>query len=69
MRITQLREPDELVWLQDVHGIPTDSKCAIAYLYGNEDAPEKVEVYAEDDYRCKPVVYRLNADGIMRREE
>lgn len=61
-KATTLQTPEDLAWLHDVHGIPTDG-VAVAILYGNEDWPLKVETYAQDDYRCVPKVYRPNADG------
>lgn len=54
--MTPLETPDDLKWLSDVHGIPTEG-AAIAIIHGNEDSPTKVEVYAENHIDCVPVVY------------
>ena len=45
MRQTYLDTPEDMQWLRDVHcqDMPADMSCAI--LYGNEDAPEKVEAW------------------------
>jgi len=53
---TFLDQPSELEWLQEAHGVNTVGyECAI--LYGNEDAPDKVEVYARNHVHCKPNTY------------
>lgn len=42
--ISFLETADDMKWLKEVHGI--DAKFAM--LYGNEDAPTKVEVFTEN---------------------
>jgi len=58
---------DNMTWLAEVH-LPIAAagfECAI--LYGNEDSPEKVELFARNHYKCKPVVaeYDEKADGLV----
>ena len=38
-------DPDDMIWLAEVHGVPPDMKCAI--LFGNEDAPARIEAWRE----------------------
>lgn len=46
MKQVFLGEQDgDMEWLHDVHGVPSDMKCAI--LTGNEDSPEKIEAWRE----------------------
>lgn len=60
--MTALERQDDLKWLSDVHGIPTEG-AAIAIIHGNEDSPNKVEVYAENDVNCVPDVYVLSGES------
>ena len=58
---------DNMTWLTEVH-LPIAAagfECAI--LYGNEDSPERVELYARNHYQCQPVVaeYGEEADGLV----
>lgn len=62
-----LETPDDFTWLRDVHGIDVGD-AELVILYGNEDAPERVEVYAENSIDCAPTVWRPDADGTLRRE-
>lgn len=59
-----LETDEDMDWLRDVHGIDTTDVVG-AYLYGNEDAPERIEAYYENDYRATPMVYLPNEQGIM----
>ena len=45
MRQTWLDQPDDMQWLQDVHGAPADMHCAV--VRGNEDSPERIEAWRE----------------------
>jgi hypothetical protein len=54
-------------WLRNVHGIDTVDAVA-AILFGNEDAPERVEVYLVDDYRSTPIVWLGMSDGKMVKQ-
>jgi nucleoside-diphosphate-sugar epimerase len=53
---TPLESEEDLKWLHDVHGVDVTG-VKIAILYGNEDWPDKVETYAENDYRATPTVW------------
>ena len=53
---------EDLAWLTEVHGIPTAGMFG-AMLFGNEDWPERVELYYADDYRACRAVYALQDDG------
>lgn len=63
MRITYLGGDDDMRWLRTTHwpSLPEDARCAL--LYGNEDAPEKVEAWRIDnphhtsraDYTLTPI--------------
>lgn len=45
-----LNEIADCVWLRDVHlGGRTDYKFSSFVLYGNEDAPTKVDLYVNTD--------------------
>lgn len=64
MRQTILETVEDFEWLKDVHGIAVgDYACAI--LHGNEDSPNKIELYAVDNYKCRPTVYEPDANGKM----
>lgn len=62
-----LKSREDLQWLQEVHGVDTTA-AKVAIIYGNEDSPSKVQVYAEDDYRCTPVVWVSNEEGTLTKE-
>lgn len=53
---------EDLQWLRDVHQIDA-TPYAGALLYGQEDWPEKVELYARDHYRCRPTIYVPDETG------
>lgn len=63
--MTHLKGAD-LEWLQEVHGVETTG-AEVALLFGNEDAPDRVEVYEVDDLFCAPTVWRADTDGTLRR--
>ena len=49
-KTTFLNEPTDCQWLRDVHlGGRTDDKFESFVLYGNEDAPTKVDLYFTQD--------------------
>lgn len=56
-----LGDIESLKWLAEVHNVAAEGYRA-AILYGNEDCPDAVELYAKDDYRCKPTVYVYNEE-------
>ena len=62
---TILETEEDLKWLSEVHHVYT-AEYTFAVLYGNEDAPHKVELYAENHYKCKPTVWEADEEGILR---
>lgn len=66
---TLLGSKADLGWLAKVHGIRGATRYKVVVLYGNEDAPDRVELFAKDDYRCVPVVYVADETGTLRKEE
>lgn len=56
MHTTVLDATEDIAWLRDMHcpALPNDIMFVI--LYGNEDAPEKVEAWREANphYQCPP---------------
>lgn len=63
--MTYLDTPEDMKWLKEVH-----TKLAAAYdraiLYGNEDSPSRVELYARDHFKCKPTVLEPDEKGVLR---
>lgn len=72
MRTTQITTLEDIKWMLDVH-FPhimnhfTFPQFVVAQLHGNEDSPEKIELFAQDHYRCKPWVYLPDENGKMKR--
>lgn len=65
-------EKGDLLWLRDVHlknetYLRLDFECAI--LYGNEDCPDKVELYVKNNYLCIPKIYVRTENGLEFDEE
>lgn len=60
---TFIETAQDMAWLVEVHGAP--SGYAVAVLHGNEDAPDKVELYARNHYECVPTVMVPDADGTL----
>lgn len=65
MKQTLLQSAEDLEWLRDVHKVWVDA-CAVAILYGNEDCPERVELFAKDHYTRRPTVYVADESGVLR---
>ena len=65
--MTYLGTKEDLAWLEEVHGIPYATAFSGAILFGNEDAPSRVELYARDDYRCTPQVWVTNPQDTEQR--
>ena len=62
MPMTYLDSREDLDWLHEVHGVDTaDVVCAI--LYGNEDAPDLVETFTENDYRARAAQWLARGNG------
>jgi hypothetical protein len=53
--MTNLFPGEDFDWLKEVHEIDTDG-YALATLYGNEDAPTRVELFKANHYLCEPIV-------------
>lgn len=54
---------EDMLWLSQVHNAPKGYACAI--LYGNEDSPTKIELFARNDYKCLPTVLTPDDIGEM----
>ena len=68
MRQTILTRNDEgfdsIAWALEVHcKSENDARLTIAILTGNEDAPERIDFYEENDYRTKPVRIFIGAQS------
>jgi hypothetical protein len=44
----------DYAWLQAVHGVDLN-EARVVILYGSESSPEKIEVFAHDSHRAKPM--------------
>jgi hypothetical protein len=62
---TFLETPEDMAWLADVH-TPLARAYLCAILHGNEDAPNKVELFAANHYKCKPTVLAPNEEGNLK---
>jgi hypothetical protein len=58
-----LTERADLDWLTDTTGIGTAREFG-AILYGNEDYPDRVDLYRHDDYRTCLRSVALCSDGL-----
>ena len=62
-----LNSAEDLTWLNEVHNVSTAGYvCAV--LHGNEDAPDKVEVFARNHRNCNPIVYIADENGDLSLE-
>lgn len=61
MTQTFLETSEDMKWLSDVH-VRAAKKYKFAVLTGNEDCPEKIELYVENDIRCTPTVYEYDGE-------
>lgn len=56
-----LNNPEDCEWLRHVHlGGRTDYKFESFVLYGNEDSPEKVDLYLTADPRSTDKPHTIN---------
>lgn len=55
MRIQFMNDAESIQWLKDVH-VGEKIQFESAIVYGNEDAPDKIELFTamEPDYRDMP---------------
>jgi hypothetical protein len=71
MNQTVLENKEDLEWLRDVHGLDIFTERAkravCAIIHGNEDCPERVELFDRNHYKAKPFrVYVYNEElGIL----
>ena len=70
MNTTILEDKQDLEWLRDVHGVDifkdsgrNQGRAVCAIIHGNEDCPERVELFDRNHYKAKPFrVYVLNEE-------
>lgn len=67
MNTTILENKEDLEWLRDVHGVDifkdNGKRAVCAIVHGNEDCPEKVELFDRNHYKAKPFrVYVINQE-------
>ena len=70
MNETILENREDLEWLRDVHAVDifkwsgrNQGRAVCAIIHGNEDCPERVELFDRNHYRAKPFrVYVLNEE-------
>jgi hypothetical protein len=67
-RQAAINTADDMRWLREVHlpRFPTKYKSAI--IVGNEDYPDRIEVYERRDPRITdvPVVFKADEDGVFK---
>lgn len=51
-----------MAWLAETYYKAAKS-YACAILYGNEDAPDKIELYARNHVACKPTVLQADVNS------
>lgn len=63
-----LESRDDKKWLQETHLPQVDcTMFTVILLHGNEDAPKAVDLYAMNDYRCRPVRLVCDDNGNWAR--
>jgi hypothetical protein len=70
MRTTDITTQGDRQWLVMTHlrkSSPQlmDYDFVIAVIHGNEDSPQKVELFKKDHYRCIPSVYEDDGNGTL----
>lgn len=67
-RQTPINTADDMRWLRDVHLPRLPAKYKSAIIVGNEDYPDRIEVYESRDPRVTdvPVVYKADAEGVFK---
>ena len=66
MQVSHLTRKNGMAWLEEVHGVPKGHECAV--LYGNEDDPDKVLLYAYNDASCIPLLLVRNEQGKLSEQ-
>lgn len=66
---TFLTGREDMKWLRDVHLTKLGKSYKAAVIYGNEDWPDRIEVYkrAQPDYDDPFVAYEPDEDGVYHR--
>lgn len=59
---TFLESPEDMAWIAELYE-PTASSYACAILYGNEDWPDKIELYATNHHKCRPTIVMMSDSG------
>lgn len=59
---TFLETPGDMEWLAEVHW-PLAWRYKKAILYGNEDCPTRIELFAVDRFGCRPTVLEPDKNG------
>ena len=67
-RETLINSSDDMKWLRDVHLPRLPSKYRAAVIVGNEDYPDRIEVYERRDplVTDAPVVFVADEEGVFR---
>ena len=60
-----INDPEDMRWLRDVHLPSLGTRYKSAVIYGNEDWPDKIEVYFSHDPAVtdRPLVFRPDTSG------
>ncbi len=63
--VSDADDPEDMKWLRETHLPELPEKFKSALVYGNEDSPDKIVVYEDEDPRFddKGVAYMRNGDG------
>lgn len=60
--MTVIDTADDMTWLAETIPYAMAADYAIAIVHGNEDCPDKVELFRRNDYQCSPRVLERNDD-------
>ena len=63
--IAFLETKEDMQWLKDCHGVETDG-FACAVVLGNEDWPDKVEIYRFNSVDSERHIYRPDDNGDLK---
>jgi len=63
MSQTFLDRAEDLQWLRETHLPSLRVGECVVILHGNEDCPERLDVYARNHCQCEPTVFALKEDG------
>ena len=67
-RQTAINTADDMRWLREVHLPRLPAKYKSAIIVGNEDFPDRIEVYERRDPRVTdvPIVFKAAEDGVFK---